>query len=95
LILDKFPFLLKDKNGNTNVVPLNQFLSCHRITSYMLRKIGADYASRVHRGGNDFCYQYLWQLAYKHKISYASSVEHYGVINDRPNTPAPKQENSE
>ncbi|CAG8672139.1 3495_t:CDS:2, partial [Racocetra persica] len=24
---------------------------------------------------------------------HASSVEHYGVMNDRPNTPAPKQEN--
>ncbi|CAG8592525.1 9941_t:CDS:2 [Paraglomus brasilianum] len=46
-IPDKFPFLLKDKDGNTNVVPLNQFLSRHRI---MLRKIGADHASRVHEG---------------------------------------------
>ncbi|RIB30498.1 hypothetical protein C2G38_2152432 [Gigaspora rosea] len=47
-ILDKFSFLLKDKDGNTNVVPLNQFLSCYRITSFILRKIGADHASRVH-----------------------------------------------
>ncbi|CAH1770545.1 1561_t:CDS:1, partial [Entrophospora sp. SA101] len=30
-----------------------------------------------------------------HKIGHASSVEHYGVMNDRPNTPAPKQENNE
>ncbi|CAG8791044.1 24752_t:CDS:2, partial [Dentiscutata erythropus] len=70
-ILDKFPFLLKNKDGNTNVAPLNQFLSRHRITLYMLRKIGADHASRVH------------------------GVEHYGVMNNRPNTPAPKQENNE
>ncbi|CAG8748553.1 32889_t:CDS:2, partial [Racocetra persica] len=33
------------------------------------------------------------QLACRHKIGHASSVEHYGVMNDRPNTPAPKQEN--
>ncbi|KAF0420608.1 hypothetical protein F8M41_006923 [Gigaspora margarita] len=75
-IPDKFPFLLKDKDGNTNVVPLNQFLSRHRITSFILRKIGAVHASRVHG-------------------DHALSVEHYGVMNDRPNTPAPKQENSE
>ncbi|CAG8850095.1 26499_t:CDS:2, partial [Gigaspora margarita] len=47
-ILDRFPFLLKDKDGNTNVAPLNLFLSHHRITSFILRKIGADHASRVH-----------------------------------------------
>ena len=62
-IPDKFPFLLKDKDGNTNVVPLNQFLSRYKITSYMLRKIGADHASRVHGGKNDSGYQYLRQLA--------------------------------
>ncbi|CAG8634090.1 6986_t:CDS:2 [Gigaspora rosea] len=70
-IPDKFPFLLKDKDRNTNIVPLNQFLSCHRITSFILRKVGADHAFRVH------------------------GVEHYGVINDRPNTLAPNQENGE
>ncbi|CAG8775460.1 18974_t:CDS:1, partial [Dentiscutata erythropus] len=94
-IPDKFPFLLKNKNGNTNVAPLNQFLSRYRITSYMLRKIGADHAFRVHGGRNDSCYQYLWQLACRHKIDHALSVKHYGVMNDRPNAPAPKQENSE
>ncbi|CAG8812498.1 5273_t:CDS:2, partial [Dentiscutata erythropus] len=77
-ILDKFPFLLKDKNGNTNVAPLNQFLSRYRITSYILRKIGADHASRVHGGRNNSHRQYLWQLACRHKIGHALSVEHYG-----------------
>ncbi|CAG8764946.1 28833_t:CDS:2, partial [Racocetra persica] len=33
------------------------------------------------------------QLACRHKIGHTSSVEHYGVMNNRPNTPAPKQEN--
>ena len=96
-IPDKFPFLLKDKDGNTNVAPLNQFLSRHKITSFILRKIGADHASRIHGSRNDSRRQYLRQLACRHKIGHASSVEHYGVIvmNDRPNTPAPKQENSE
>ncbi|CAG8600436.1 17452_t:CDS:2, partial [Racocetra persica] len=48
-----------------------------------------------HGGRNNSCYQYLWQLACRHKIGHASSVEHYGVMNDRPNTPASKQENKE
>ncbi|KAF0370629.1 hypothetical protein F8M41_013228 [Gigaspora margarita] len=47
-IPNKFLFLLKDKDGNTNIVPLNQFLSRYRITLFILRKIGADYTSRVH-----------------------------------------------
>ncbi|CAG8784229.1 16944_t:CDS:2, partial [Dentiscutata erythropus] len=94
-IPDKFSFLLKDKDGNTNVVPLNQFLSQHKITSFILRKIGANHASRVHGGKNDTGRQHLRQLAYRHKIGHASSVEHYGVINDRPIIPTPKQENSE
>jgi hypothetical protein len=94
-IPDKFPFLLKDKDGNTNVAPLNQFLSRHKITSFMLRKIGADHASRVHGGKNDTGRQNLRQLACRHKIGHASSVEHYGVINDRPVIPVPKQENFE
>ncbi|CAG8821962.1 7323_t:CDS:1, partial [Racocetra persica] len=48
-----------------------------------------------HGGRNDSHRQYLRQLACRHKIGHALSVEHYGVMNDRPNTPAPKQENSE
>ncbi|CAG8815705.1 467_t:CDS:2, partial [Dentiscutata erythropus] len=94
-ILNKFPFLLKDKNGNTNIAPFNQFLNRYRITSYILRKIGADHTFRVHGGRNDSRHQYLRQLACRHKIGYTLSVEHYSVMNDRPNTPAPKQENSE
>ncbi|CAG8809144.1 20047_t:CDS:2, partial [Gigaspora margarita] len=88
-IPDRFPFLLKDKDENTNVAPLNQFLNRHKITSFILRKIGADHASRVHGGRNDSRYQYLRQLVCRHKIGHASSVEHYGVMNDRPNTLAP------
>lgn len=87
--------MLKDKDGNTNVAPLNQFLSRHKITSFILRKIGADHASRVHEGKNDSRRQYLRQLACRHKIGHASSVEHYGVMNDRPIIPVPKQENFE
>ena len=82
--------MVKDKDGNTNVAPLNQFLSQHKITSFILRKIGADHASRVHGGKNDTGRQHLQQLACRHKIGHASSVEHYGVMNDRPIIPAPK-----
>ncbi|RIB24714.1 hypothetical protein C2G38_2167772 [Gigaspora rosea] len=58
------------------------------------KKIEVNHASRVYGDRNNSCCQYLRQLAYRHKIGYASSVEHYGIMNDRPNTPAPKQENS-
>ena len=84
--------MLKDKDGNTNVVPLNQFLSHYRITSYMLRKRGADHASRVHEGKNDSRRQYLQQLACRYKIGHASSVEHYDVMNDRSIISAPESE---
>ncbi|CAG8799342.1 16601_t:CDS:1, partial [Dentiscutata erythropus] len=90
-ILNKFSFLLKNKDRNTNVAPLNQFLSRHRITSYMLRKIDADHASKVHGGKNDTGRQYLRQLACRHKIGHASSVEHYGVMNDKPIAPTTRE----
>ncbi|CAG8843973.1 42126_t:CDS:2, partial [Gigaspora margarita] len=93
-ISDRFSFLLKDKDRNTNVAPLNLFLSRYRITSFILRKIGADHASRVHGGKNDSCHQYLRQLACRHKIGHASSVEHYGVMNNRPVIPVHKKENT-
>ncbi|RHZ87775.1 hypothetical protein Glove_30g100 [Diversispora epigaea] len=82
----------KDRGGNTNVTMLNQFLSRHKITSSILRKIGADHASRVHGGKNNSRRQTLRQLACRHKIGHALSVEHYGVINDRPVIPISKQE---
>ncbi|CAG8574339.1 26929_t:CDS:1, partial [Racocetra persica] len=37
-----------------------------------------------HGSKNNTSCQYLQQLAYRHKIGHASSVEHYGVMNDRP-----------
>ncbi|RHZ87449.1 hypothetical protein Glove_34g11 [Diversispora epigaea] len=80
----KFSFLLKDKDGNTNVIILNQFLSRHKITLSILRKIRADHAFRVYRGKNNSCRQILRQLAYRHKIDHTLSVEHYDAINDRP-----------
>ena len=52
-----FPFLLKGENGYVKVYPLNRFLIPHDITSYQLRKFGADHASRVHGGKNDSCRQ--------------------------------------
>ncbi|CAG8734025.1 20791_t:CDS:2, partial [Gigaspora rosea] len=59
------------QDGNTNVVPLNQFLSWHRIILFILRKIEANHTFKIY------------------------GVEHYGIMNNRPNTLAPKQENSE
>ncbi|CAG8810231.1 23216_t:CDS:1, partial [Dentiscutata erythropus] len=83
------------KDENTNVVPLNQFLSRQRIISFILRKIGADHASRVHEGRNNSSYQYLRQLACRYKIGYALLVEHYSIMNDRPIILATQEENTE
>ncbi|CAG8827765.1 30762_t:CDS:1, partial [Racocetra persica] len=45
----------------------------------------------VYGGKNDSRRQYLRQLAYRHKIDYASLVEHYDVMNDRPIAPTTKE----
>ncbi|GBC03482.1 hypothetical protein RclHR1_05140016 [Rhizophagus clarus] len=52
-IPEKFPFLQKNKSGIVNVNPINLILAKHGITSKKLRKIGADHASRIHKGKND------------------------------------------
>ena len=40
-------------------------------------------ASRVHGGKNYSRRRHLRQLACRHKIGHASSVEHYGVMNGK------------
>ena len=77
--------MLKSEDDNVSVHPINNFLAPYGISSCHLRKIGADHASRVHGGKNDSRRQYLRQLACRHKIGHALSVEHYGVMNDIPN----------
>ncbi|RGB22685.1 hypothetical protein C1646_775699 [Rhizophagus diaphanus] len=52
-IPEKFTFLRKNKSGIVNVNPINLILAKHGITLKNLRKIGADYASRIHGGKND------------------------------------------
>ena len=42
----------------------------------------------MHGGKNDFRRRHLRQLECRHKIGHASSVEHYGVMNDRPDAVA-------
>ncbi|RHZ82975.1 hypothetical protein Glove_101g10 [Diversispora epigaea] len=80
-----FPFLLKGENGYVKVYSLNRFLAPHGITSYYLRKISADHASRVHGGKNNSCHQRYRDLATRHKKGYRATARHYGMINDRPN----------
>ncbi|CAG8733234.1 157_t:CDS:2 [Racocetra persica] len=48
----------------------------------------------VHGGKNDTGRQYLRQLACRHKIGHASSVEHYGVMNNRPIAPTTREKNT-
>ncbi|CAH1768326.1 6696_t:CDS:2 [Entrophospora sp. SA101] len=69
------------KDGDVNVHPINNFLIPYGISSSLLRKIGSDHAIIIHE-------------ALRHKINREAS-DHYGIMNNRPNTPAPKQENSE
>ncbi|CAG8786164.1 867_t:CDS:2, partial [Acaulospora morrowiae] len=60
----RFPFLVKDEDGNVNVHPINNFLIPYDISS-SLRK-----------------------LALRQKINREAS-DHYGIMNNRLNTPAP------
>lgn len=75
----------------TNINPLNRFLAPHRITSCLLRKMGADHATIVHKGKNESRRQTLQQLACRHKTS-RTSIKDYGVMNDRPNISPPESE---
>jgi len=44
---------VKGEDDNVNFYSINNFLAPYGIGSCHLRKIGADYASRVHGGKND------------------------------------------
>ncbi|CAI2192232.1 3220_t:CDS:2 [Funneliformis geosporum] len=49
----KIHLLTKKQSDIVNVNPINLTLTQHRITSSKLRKIGIDYASRIHEDIND------------------------------------------
>jgi hypothetical protein len=83
-IPEKFTFLRKNKSGIVNVNPINLTLIQHGITLRKLRKIGADYASRIHRGKNDSRRQRLRKLACRQVVGRDESVQHYGIMNDPP-----------
>ncbi|PKK58053.1 hypothetical protein RhiirC2_796938 [Rhizophagus irregularis] len=83
-IPEKFTFLQKNKSGIVNVNPINLVLAKHGITSNKLRKIGADHASRIHRGKNDSRRQRLRKLACRQVVGRDESVQHYGIMNDPP-----------
>ena len=85
----KFPFLIRDKDGNVNVHPINNFLAIYRISSSYLRKIGSDHAIIIHKGKTRSKCNRLCKLALRHKINREAS-DHYGVMNDRPIIPTPK-----
>jgi hypothetical protein len=83
-IPEKFPFLQKNRSGKVNINPINTTIAKHGITSRKLRVIGADHASRIHRGRNDSYRQYLRKLACRQVVGRIVSVEHYGIMNDSP-----------
>ncbi|CAB4397708.1 unnamed protein product [Rhizophagus irregularis] len=83
-IPEKFTFLQKNKSGIVNVNPINLVLAKHGITSNKLRKIGADHASRIHRGKNDSRRQRLRNLTCRQVVGRDESVQHYGIMNDPP-----------
>ncbi|EXX52174.1 uncharacterized protein OCT59_001159 [Rhizophagus irregularis] len=85
-IPEKFTFLRKNKSGIVNVDPINLILAKHGITSNKLRKIGADHASRIHRGKNDSRHQRLRKLACRQVVGRDESVQHYGIMNDPPSS---------
>ncbi|CAG8664478.1 4496_t:CDS:2, partial [Paraglomus brasilianum] len=63
----KFPFLIRDKDGDVNVHPINKFLAVHGISSSHLRKIGSEHAIVIHGNKNDSKRKRLRQLALRHK----------------------------
>nr|CAG8610047.1 15866_t:CDS:1 [Entrophospora candida] len=93
-IPERFPFLVKDEDGDVNVHPINNFLIPYGISSSYLRKIGSEHAIIIHEGKTRSKCNHLCKLALRHKINREAS-DHYGIMNSRPNIPAPKQENSE
>ena len=88
-IPNNFPFLMRDKDGDVNVHPINNFLAIHGISSSYLRKIGSDHAIVIHGAKNDAKHKRLRQLALRQKVINIAS-DHYGVMNDRPIIPTPK-----
>ncbi|RHZ76192.1 hypothetical protein Glove_202g97 [Diversispora epigaea] len=83
-IPSEFPFLIRDKDGDVNVHPINNFLAIYGISSSYLRKIRSDHAIDIHGGKTDSKRNRLHKLALRHKINREAS-NHYGVMNNRPN----------
>ncbi|CAG8641238.1 8034_t:CDS:2 [Paraglomus brasilianum] len=67
-ITNEFPFLMRDKDGDVNVYPINNFLTVYGISSSYLRKIGSDHAIVIHGNKNDSKRKRLRQLALRQKI---------------------------
>ena len=65
----KFPFLIRDKDGDVNVHPINKFLAIYGISSSYLRKIRSDYAIIIHGDKNFSKCNCLCKLALRHKIN--------------------------
>jgi len=93
-IPNEFPFLMRDKDGDINVHPINNFLAVYGISSSYLRKIGSDHTIVIHGNKNDSKRNRLRQLALRQKVINTAS-DHYGIMNNRPIIPVPKQENDE
>ncbi|CAJ0854478.1 12452_t:CDS:1 [Entrophospora sp. SA101] len=93
-IPNKFPFLMRDKDGDVNVHPINNFLAVYGISSSYLRKIRSDHAIIIHEGKTRSKCNRLCKLALRHKIKREAS-DHYGIMNNRPIIPVPKQEYDE
>jgi hypothetical protein len=89
-IPNNFPFLMRDKDGDVNVHPINNFLAIHGISSSYLRKIGSDHAIIVHEGKTRSKCNRLCKLALRHKINREAS-DHYGVMNDRSIAPTTRE----
>src|SRR6185369_8776540 len=64
----KFPFLIRDKDGDVNVHLINNFLAIYGISSSYLRKIGSDHAIVIHGNKNDSKRNRLHQLALRQKV---------------------------
>ncbi|CAG8438859.1 9102_t:CDS:2 [Cetraspora pellucida] len=86
----KFPFLIRDKDGDVNVHPINNFLAIYGISSSYLRKIRSDHAIDIHEDENDSKRKHIHQLALRHKVIIIA-LDHYSVMNNRRNIPITRE----
>ncbi|CAG8583281.1 500_t:CDS:1 [Acaulospora morrowiae] len=85
-IPNEFPFLIRDKDSDVNIHPINNFLAIYGISSSHLKKIDSEYAITIYGNKNDSKRKRLYQLVLRQKLINIAS-DHYGIMNNKLNIP--------